>query len=334
MNARNAGVRPSAEQGASGNLTINLTGAATIEGISALTTLAYGRAGGGNLSLQANSLTLDRIGFISSQSQSGQAGNITLSLANTLQTNSGVIAASSFQSGGGNITINAGDTRLRNSSLISSSVFDSVGGGGNITIRSRIFLALEDSDILANAEAGPGGNIFINSPAFLADFFATGRATAIGRNPGSFAPFRGNGRVDISAESRSGQSGTVEFPRLDPERGVNTLPDDLREPQLDEVCARFYRATSDRNEFTFVGRGGLPPNPDTSISGDEILAGWVSMPSESVRRSPATAPQPEPPSAIVEAQGIVVDVEGNVTLVASTDTGMVHMNSFIPQSCP
>jgi filamentous hemagglutinin family protein len=333
-NARNAGVQPSTEQGASGNLTINLKGAATIEGISALTTLAYGRAGGGSLSLQADSLAIDRAGFVSSQSQSGQAGNITLNLANTLQTDAGIITAASFESGGGNIIINASDTRLRNSSLISSSVFDSVGGGGNITIRSGVFLALEDSDILANAEAGPGGNIFINSSAFLADFFATGRATAIGRNPGSFAPFRGNGRVDISAESRSGQSGVVKFPRLDPERGVSTLPDEPREPQLDEVCARFYRISSDRNEFTFVGRGGLPPDPETPISGDGILAGWVSMPSETFRRTPSVAPQPEPPAAIVEAQGIVVDAEGNVTLVAYTDTGMAQINSFIPQSCP
>ncbi len=320
-------------QGLSGNLTINVTDAVTLSGSdisnpSVLTTAATGRATAGNLSLNANSLDI-RFGGISSQSQGqGFAGNLTLTLRDFLRSDAGFIAASSQESGGGDITLTASNILLRNSSLVSSSVFDSTGGGGNINIQSRAFIAIEDSDILANAEAGPGGNILIKSPAFLADLFASSKATAVGRNPGSFAPFRGNGRVDISADSRSGTSGTVEFPQLDLTRGLVPLAIDLVDPtdQISQRCQAPRSASA--GSFVVTGRGGLPTDPTEPLTADSILAEWISL-EPATTNTPSKTSQPttvasSSPNAIVEAQGWRVDETGNVFLVSEADLATPH----------
>lgn len=206
----------------SGNIILN-TGELIIRDGAEVTTATLGRGEGGDIRVQANSLSLSNNGSITTRStgqvNAGNAGDINLTLQGNLRSNGGIISATSEQAGGGNIDINADDIRLRDGSLISTSVFDSTGGGGNIAIDSTVFLAIEDSDILANAEAGPGGNITINSSAFLADLFSSGVAVPVGRNPGDLAQFRGNGRndisvsagfrgndrVDISADSRTGK---------------------------------------------------------------------------------------------------------------------------------
>lgn len=230
-------------QGNAGELTVQATDAITIANRGSLATVGAGKTNGAKLSVRTGELNLldggallsaingqgrgrdidiqannlrSQNGLISSRgTEDGTAANITVSLNGALNSNRGQILASSTRSGGGNIDIAAGDIRLRDGSLISTSVFGSTSGG-NINIRSGVFIALEDSDILANAELGAGGNIFINSPVFLAALFSSSRATSVGRNPGSFAQFRGNGRVDISAESRSDTSGTVIYPTFDP----------------------------------------------------------------------------------------------------------------------
>ncbi|MDX2231483.1 MAG: filamentous hemagglutinin N-terminal domain-containing protein [Leptolyngbyaceae cyanobacterium bins.349] len=347
-------------QGNAGELTVQVTDTITIGNRSSLATVGAGRTNGANLSVQTADLNLvdgggllsgisgqgrggninvqannlrSQNGLISSQGLDfGTAANINLVLTNTLNSDGGQILASSDRSGGGDITITARDIRLRNGSLFSTSVFDSTGGGGNITVRSNVFIALEDSDILANAEFGPGGNIFINSPAFLADFFATGRATAVGRNPGSFARFRGNGRVDISAESRSGTSGTVEFPDLDLNRGLTPLNVDLVDPSqlIAQTC--IPKGLERTGSFTVTGRGGLPPTPDGVLQDETILTDWVTvsdatedrdraMPtnqsSHPSTKSPASSTSPNPPHTIVEANSWTQAQDGTVSLVAT-----------------
>lgn len=350
-------------QGNAGDLTVQVSDRITIANQSSLATAASGTTNGASLSVQTGDLTLldqgalrsdingqgrggdiqirantlrSQSGLISSRGLNlGTAANITINLTNALTSNNGQILASSDRSGGGNISLTANDIRLRDSSLISTSVFDSTGGGGNITIRSQLFLALEDSDILANAEFGPGGNIFINSPVFLANLFGTGQAIAVGRNPGSFAQFRGNGRVDISADSRAGTSGTVIFPRVDPARGVTPLVVDLVDPtqQIDQRClSRNNRASS----FTTTGRGGLPTDPTQPLTDEAVLVDWIRVQGDQAataaeqqattknRGNDAIAPAPTPPR-IVEAQGWQQTPDGTVYLVAEAGYGESHL---------
>jgi len=315
-----------APQGSAGALTVQASESVTIAENASLSTVGQGNSNGGPLTVKTGDLTIQDTGLlISSINGEGRAGDITLvannlavtsqgeissrglcpcgegdaasifiTLSNDLNLNAGAITATSFQAGGGDITIQAEDVRLRQGSIISTSVFDSDGGGGDITINSNIFLALEDSDILANAEQGPGGNITIISPGFLADLFGTGQATAVGKNPGSFDRFRGNSRVDISAffrpgtvlppnitpvetvpgsfenlpennrvdisaDSATGESGVLNLPNVDPSRGLTELPLGLSDPsnQISQRCvpgSRLARAQAEE-ENRFIITG-------------------------------------------------------------------------------
>lgn len=321
----------------SGNVNIT-TGELIVRDGAEVTTETLGKGDGGDVQVQANSLSLTNSGSITSRSEGlGRAGDISVNLTDNLRSSSGIISATSTQAGGGNINIAADDIRLDNSSLISSSVRDSTGGGGDITINSEIFLALEDSDILANANAGPGGNITIKSPGFLADLFSTGQAEAVGRNPGDFAQFRGNGRVDISAESQTGTSGTVTYPNVDPTQGAAELPSDVVDASelIDRRCTTSGSARS--SSFTVMGRGGLPPNPNDPLMGESIITHWITLHSEPEKRDRAdnpTHPNSTPSKQLVEAQGWAIGANGQVMLTAQANTATPVSPGVLPVTCP
>ncbi|HEY9833623.1 MAG TPA: filamentous hemagglutinin N-terminal domain-containing protein [Stenomitos sp.] len=292
-----------------------------------ITTAVEGKSQTGNagdIQVQVNSLSLSNGGRITSRNDGkSNAGDINVNVRGNLRSSGGTISATSTQLGGGDINIAANDIRLSNSSLISTSVKESTGGGGNITINSKVFLALENSDILANAEAGPGGDIFINSEAFLADIFSRRLAEPVGRNPGDFARFRSNDRVDISADSKAGQSGTVTYPDIEQIRGVPALPSDLVDPEglIDRRCTPNSKARGSR--FTVTGRGGLPPNPNDPLTYQEVLVDWITLGKrEENGDSGATDAKPTDsnPQQLVEAQGWVMNDQGQVVLTAQAPT--------------
>ncbi|NES00972.1 MAG: hypothetical protein F6J86_45635, partial [Symploca sp. SIO1B1] len=183
----------------------------------------------------------------------------------------------STQAGGGDITIDANNIRLRNSSLISSSVFDGTGGGGTIAINSSTFLALEDSDILANADQGAGGNITINSEAFLANLFTSGRTLAVGSNPGNFDQFRGNGRVDISAISQNPNTdltGTITIPDSSfLQHDLSPLSEKFIDPEQAIANSCLTNSKIEQGSFTVTGTSGLPPTPNNAFSSQYRLRG-------------------------------------------------------------
>lgn len=261
---------------ASGEVSID-TSSLTIEDGAQVSTFALRGANGGPIRVQADRLLLQREGQIISRSEgSGFAGNIDVDITGLLEANGGEFSASSDSGIGSSIALTAENILLRNSSLISSSVFDGTGGGGNINITANAFAVIEDSDILANAEFGPGGSININSPAFLASLFESGRATPVGRNPGSFARFRGNNRVDISADSAGGQSGSISLSTLVTDEGLNELPTDLIDPTslIDQRCdllASQQSQDGQTGQFTVVGRGGLPLTPEQQLEATQLL---------------------------------------------------------------
>lgn len=332
--------------GQGGSLRINATGDVNLSGIGGLFATATSTGQGGDIIVEAERMRLQEgaaiaaIGNLPPATQQsstlggtipkGAAGNITLTLRDSLLVDTGAIVTGSFRSGSGNITITAKDVRLRKGSLVSASVFDSTGGGGDISIRSRSFVALEDSDILANAEFGPGGNITINSPVFLAALFNSGQATAVGRNPGSFGQFRGNGRVDISADSRFGTSGTVTYPNLDLTRGLIALPVDLTDPttQLDTRCQPGTRQAT--SSYIETGRGGLPQNPEDPLIDDTVTVRWAEVPETSRTQKSEKDNQPqETVEPIVEGQILQRDAQGALWLVAQTNQPVW----FVPPEC-
>lgn len=253
--------------GDGGNVRVT-TGELLIEDRGEITSTAFGDGNAGDIEVVTGSGTIRESGRIISRSENqGFAGNINLTVAESLETDGGEISASSDASGGNDITISANSFLHQNGSLISTSVFDSTGGGGNISIQTTEgFAAIEDSDILANAQDGQGGDIFINSAGFLAALFESGEAVPVGRNPGAFAPFRGNNRVDISADSAGGDSGTLTAPVPFGDEGLDELPLDLANPGdlIDQRCA-LLAASERTNRFVIEGRGGLPLSPDQPL---------------------------------------------------------------------
>jgi len=276
---------------------------------------------GGNIDISSWSLLLTDTTISSNSRGDGDAGNIALNIADNLNLDNSAITADSTQAGGGDITITALDSRLRNGSLISTSVANGDGGGGDINITSSLFLALEDSDILANANQGAGGNININSEAFLADLFASGNAVAVGSNPGDFNQFRGNGRVDISASSQvAGLSGEVNFPDFSfLQNSLSQLAANFVNPEqaIANSCLA-YRNTQ-QGSFSVTGTGGLPRTPNNSFSSQYRLRGVESVSEGTVGDSntpvqSAANPSWELGDPVIEAQGLMATADGRILL--------------------
>lgn len=298
-----------------------------------------------DLSFARGSLIVGLVQITFPDQSTGNAGEMKIN-ADSIQLNNGSLTASSIRAGGGNITTNANNIELRNSSLISSSVANSTGGGGDIKINSGTFVALEDSDILANADEGPGGNITIKSPVFLADLFSSGKATAVGRNPGNFAQFRGNGRVDISASSRVGISGSVSVPDFTfLQNSLAALSGNFVNPEQAIAYSCLSRRNAERGSFTVTGTGGLPRTPYDAMLGQypvskvQGLTPQASSPSQSSHQGnlPLSREDSQSPIShkwklgdpVQEAQGMTATADGRILVGTSSQLAAVNAEDLI-----
>jgi large exoprotein involved in heme utilization and adhesion len=211
---------------------------------------------------------------------------------------------------------------LNNSSLISSSVSDGSGGGGNIILRaSEMFMAFNDSDILANAKVGDGGNITIDSPVFIADLFAN-----VGRNPGKdFSRFRGNGRVDISATSVFGGTGTVNIPDTSfIQYSLSTMEGEFVPAEQIVAGTCLARRNSQQSSFVVTGTGGLARTPYAQVAGRYDVVQVQPLGNEAPgvnNRNLSREPAPESPllswksgDPVQEAQGFIRTPDGRVVI--------------------
>ncbi|NJM71186.1 MAG: S-layer family protein [Scytonema sp. RU_4_4] len=187
--------------------------------------------------------------------------------------------------------------------------------GGNITINTGNLVALEDSNITANAEKGFGGRISIT-------------AQGIFRSPDS----------DITATSEAGPqfSGIVQFntPETDPSQGLFELPETVIDPAQQIAQNPCLRGGG---EFTITGRGGFPSNPNKILSSDNVRVDLVKPVASKVNSTSTTKSQPSTSATdkpIVPARGWIFNEKGEVTLVAydPTKTG-VQRSSPTPASC-
>ncbi|QZZ18878.1 filamentous hemagglutinin N-terminal domain-containing protein [Leptothermofonsia sichuanensis E412] len=310
---------------ASGN-TIEIRGGSVIS-----TSTISGQAG--RVQIQGNNLVIeddawnrqpdrDRSRITSISQGSGSAGEIDIKLSNLLASTGGVISASAEAPGGsgGNIDITAKYVFLTNSSLIQTNVAEGRGDGGNIRIQvGRQFIALRDSDILANAIDGNGGNIRIQpapgirSIGFIADLFAP-----VQRNPGSLERFRNNGQVNINAESNFGISGNVETPDFSfLENNLTELANQLS--SSDRLVSDRCIATRNQSQGSFVvtGTGGLPLSPYDSIRASYRASGVQTIEGDRAEKPiPAATLQPgwKIGLPIQEATGMTVTPDGRILL--------------------
>ena len=243
-----------------GNLNVVLSGENSL--ISALTN---GQEDGGDLILISNgTLTLQGPGVLTTESlgaDTGAAGNLNIS-ADSVLLEDGVELSTRTASveGGGDINfqIDRGIILRRGSSINAESTNENLGSGsgGNISLDADFVLALpdENSDIIANAVGGDGGNILINAAGIFGLTQQDGFTTS---------ELRANDTSDISANSQSGQQGTINLNAdFEQTQSLDELPDNFINADQLVASSCIARSNDSGSNFVIAGNEGLAQRPD------------------------------------------------------------------------
>jgi filamentous hemagglutinin family protein len=249
--------------------------------------------------------------------KSGAAGIITVKANSILLDNQSQLnaIAENNNGNGGEINLTASDRiELRNNSSITAEVNSQggLGNGGNIKIDTPFIIAVsrENSDIVADAKQGNGGNINITASGLFGIQVQQGERIA---------------PSEINASSETGISGaiTINRPDVDSQSNLATLPTQVinTDNLIVESCSNGVETAG---EFSIKGRGGLPIDPNQTISLNQGLADLGNPSSQappphsdvSVRLE-AEKPYTEP---IIEAQGWLTNKQGQIILTAQATT--------------
>ncbi|MEH2249033.1 S-layer family protein [Nostoc sp.] len=294
---------------------------------------------GGSITITTDLLSvINKAEITASNFGQGTAGDIGIT-ADSIRLNNSSIKATTASGNGGNINLNVQDLLLlRRGSQISTTAGtnNKSGNGGNIFINNLpnyqgfvVAAPSENNDIIANAFSDRGGKVIINS------------AGIFGLQPRSRQELeqllmtnldpRHLPTSDITAISQTNPSlnGEVNLtrPDVDPSRGLIQLPSNLVDAsqQITQGCTP--RRGQNASRFIATGRGGLPLNPNEPLRGRAVITGWVDLPPQATERvrdklsveitdkEPTTSVTTST-NQIVEAQGWIVDANGDIQLVA------------------
>ncbi|MEM6256414.1 MAG: S-layer family protein [Cyanobacteria bacterium P01_D01_bin.156] len=301
--------------GQEGNIVV-LADTLTLDDASQISSSAAGDGSGGNLKITADSLRLlNDSQFVANAIGSGDAGNIVVSAPEILYLNDSEITASGGQ---GNLNFTSPVILLRDGSLFATDA-RGTAVGGNILIDTDFLIALENSDITANAEESFGGQIVVNALSLL------GTDYRLQLTPES----------DITASSELGPDlqGNVELNTLEVDlaQGLSVLTADF---EGDGAVAKSCAASSVTNSLVTSGRGGVGADPAQPLQGTNIWTDLRQQPSEPENNKELeSAPSAEtfnPATSelsVVEAQEILV-TDGRVNLVTSGTTAESFHDSF------
>ncbi|WP_460204055.1 two-partner secretion domain-containing protein [Scytonema sp. NUACC21] len=323
--------------GVGGNINLQIEEALTVRDRSTISvsstpsnTNSTELGGAGSINVEASSISLDNRGAIKGEARSVNGGNIDLRLRKLLL--------------------------MRRNSQISASAGTALtgGNGGNITINIPngfiVALPFENSDITANAFTGNGGTVNIRASSIFG--LAPVSRNELSRllkttNPALLDP----GRLltsDITAISQTNPSlngvVAVNTPDVDPYGELVPLPANLVDASqlIATGCTPGGRQTT--SSFVATGRGGISPSPAEPLTGDAVVANWISLSGDNARGvgteekdlvevAPLSTFPPTLPPQIVEAQSWRVDAKGDITLVAAEPSVTAHSYLFNPASC-
>ncbi|WP_432809938.1 filamentous hemagglutinin N-terminal domain-containing protein [Pantanalinema sp. GBBB05] len=310
-------------QGDAGNLNIQATDQIELKGRNSglFATTNPGSTGkGGRITIaNPNQLQLDDQASISVDSQgSGVGGDIRIQADSLTLNRQARISAETASNTGGNITLQVpGILLLRRQSQISTTAgtIGAGGDGGNIQINAGFVIAseLENSDITANAFLGRGGRVDITTQGIFGIQFRP-----------RLTPFS-----DITASSEFGVAGVVSIttPNLDPTQGLADLPTNPVDASqlVTQSCASGGSSLATKQgEFIITGRGGLPVDPGDTLSNPSTWQDLRPLPLTVSQRSRSNPAKNSDPEAIVEAQGWITQPDGQVVLIASTANGSLR----------
>ncbi|MEH2245538.1 filamentous hemagglutinin N-terminal domain-containing protein [Nostoc sp.] len=347
--------------GVGGNLTVNASESVELIGTSAtdpsrLLARTLGSGDAGEVSVTTKQLIVRDGAVINVSSELlksfyegnvpnlGKAGNLNLSARFILLDNGGKLTATSEFGRGGNITLQVQDLLLmrRNSQISTDAgLAQTFGDGGNITINipSGLIVAVnsENSDITANAYKGNGGRV---------DITTTGIFGIQSRKSNTL-------QSDITASSQFGLNGTIQInsPDVDPSKGLVELPEKVVDASRKIVASCNGGTKLARSSFTITGRGGVASSPTEPLTADAVLVPWITLEPEGsnpangfqnraviqeprhIKDNPQKVNSLNQPIQLVEAQGWVVDANGNVVLVAQAPTAIPNSSVLTPGSC-
>ncbi|MBP5975832.1 filamentous hemagglutinin N-terminal domain-containing protein [Brasilonema sp. CT11] len=290
----------------------------------------------------------------------GKAGELNITARSILLDNKGKLTSETNSGQGGNINLQVGDLLLlRRNSQISTNAgkLQALGDGGNIFINAPsgfiVAKPKENSDITANAFTGSGGRVQINATGIFG--IAARSREDLARQLGTHDPIKLDPQNlitnDITAISQTNPTlnGVVNIntPEVDVKRGFINLPVEPEEPRLAQGCNA--GVAQNQSEFIITGRGGIPPNPREVLRSNNVQVDWVSL-AEDANNSSGTSSREiqrqrnrevakkkkdvnPPANEIVEAQGWVVDSNGDVILVAQAPTTTPHGSWLNSTSC-
>jgi large exoprotein involved in heme utilization and adhesion len=265
--------------GGGGDVELNVIGTVSLKNGASINSQSeiFSTGPAGNITMNAGSLMLANQSKITSSSlgeeaNAGDAGNITIHSGSTVLLNDSSITTEAEKASGGQIEINAPEMVRLTNSQVSTSVKGVTGesNGGNITIDPQ-FVILQNSQIIAQANAGAGGAINVTAGVFLAD-------------PSSV----------VSASSQQGPQGTVNIQSPVQNLGEQLTPLTQQFSSAAALLAQRCAARVADGKFsTFVvaGREGLPMEP----------GGFLASPSWTAEMlgSSLSARYPHPPIAAV-----------------------------------
>ncbi len=301
--------------------------------------------------------------YIGDASKLGSAGELNITAGSILLDNEGTLTSNSDLGKGGNINLQVQDSlRMRGNSQISTNAgtVQAPGDGGNITINAPngfiIAEPLGNNDITANAFSGSGGKITINANQIFGFVVRTGAdlERLLGtKDPDKLKP-SDLPTSDITAFSQQNPSlnGTIQIntPDVDPSKGLVEIRENVVDisQQILPICRSLGKLYM--GSFVITGRGGIAAGPSEPLTADAVLADWITLEGENragdindkvAIQQPSkienTSPKDNsvnPSTEIVEAQGWVLDSNGNVVLVTQAATVTPHSPAMNTASCP
>lgn len=257
--------------------------------------------------------------------QSGEAGAIIIKVRDLRLENQGFLTAVTLSGNGGNLILKVDDLLvLTKGSEISTTagIAPSGGNGGNVFINTQYVFAVPVNNSNISAQAfgnGNGGSISLDALKLY----------RIGPNSDDFLNTN-----DITVSSRYGRTGEYRGNVLDtdPTQGLTNLPVDAVDPSslIAQRCAlRSRNSPKKENQFIVTQRGGLPPNPNEMLQNESVVTNWVTINSADEKPTRNTSSLPTTPKSskstqYVEAQGWVINEQGEVVLTAQTPTATPH----------
>ena len=152
-------------EGTGGNVHFNAADQLTVGGTARIIATTLGSGDGGNVSMDAASLTITDDAAISVETEgTGNGGTITLSGANLLVDGRATVSGVTLGAGaGGNVLIDAGDLRVQGEASLSADTLGP-GAGGDIAIFGVNLTTAGSGRITASTSAdGAGGNVSMDA---------------------------------------------------------------------------------------------------------------------------------------------------------------------------